>query len=77
MPRYNLYAPIDKTVLNKNVTNKPIIEKLENTTPSTPQCPAGSIYDTVNEKISTSKPCHCVNPDGSYSRKWIHLDGAC
>ena len=73
MPKYYPYATLDK---------KPEVNKIEKfDTPSNVtvnlQCPPGSAYDTVNPRISTSKPCHCLNPDGTYSKKWIHIDGAC
>jgi hypothetical protein len=73
MPRYNSYSPFDRNIIK----NQTLIEKLDNNSPSIPTCPAGSVYDTVNPKISTSKPCHCLNPDRTYSKKWIYVDGAC
>ena len=72
MPRYNNYAPFEKKSTNQN--NK-ITEKLE--TNAFISCPAGSVLDTVNPQPSTSKPCHCVNEDGTYKPKWIYIDGSC
>ena len=73
MPHYNKFAPIEKKSIYQN--NK-IIEKLPDTNAFI-SCPAGSVEDTVNPRPSTSKPCHCVNPDGTYKSKWIYIDGAC
>jgi len=73
MPKYNSYSPFERNIIK----NKNIIEKLDNNSPSMINCPVGSLYDTVNPKPSTSKPCHCVNQDGSYSKKWIYVDGEC
>jgi hypothetical protein len=73
MPRYNSYAPFERKPLNQD--NK-IKEKLTDVN-SFVSCPAGSVLDTVNPQPSTSKPCHCVNPDGTYKSKWIYIDGAC
>lgn len=74
MPKYNSYSPFEKNFTKKNIN---ILEKLDNNSPSMVKCPNGSVYDTVNPKTSTSKPCHCLNPDGTYSKKWIYIDGEC
>ena len=43
-------------------------------------CPPNSVLDKQNILDSPNpieKPCHCVNQDGSYNKKWIHMDGSC
>jgi len=73
MPRYNSFAPFEKKSLNQNNKTN---EKLTDVN-SFISCPAGSVLDTVNPQPSTSKPCHCINTDGTYKSKWIYIDGAC
>jgi len=73
MPRYNSYAPIEKKSI---IETKKINEKLTDVNTFI-TCPAGSVLDEVNPKPSTSKPCHCINSDGTYKSKWIYIDGSC
>ena len=74
MPKYNSYSPFEKNFIKNN---KNILEKLDNNLHPVIKCPIGSVYDLVNPKPSMSKPCHCLNSDGSYSKKWIYVDGEC
>jgi len=79
--RNNKYAPIDenstKNPINNIIKEIPIENKLKETLDVKILCPPSSIYDTINPLLSTDKPCHCTNPDQTYSNKWVHINGKC